>query len=280
MLNQDAPRNKVTTRSTTHRPSTPSTINRPSQLKELMKKEHRDRSVRGLCRHYDEHWSRDHHCKKGRLLMIEPIEEPKHKEENLEAEENTMEDQQLTECTTHSPVDYTNPQIMKVEVSLKQQPVTILTDTRSFDNLMNTYWMDIKFKKKHISNQEEGIITSTIYRSKRGITCRAQQNMVAATQDIPIHYNEIITPLTMEKDAPLWPRKTSAPIATMPSISMLPFSNCDKMFMIRVNTSGVGTGAALMQDGRSVVYIKALPSLHMRLLSYNVEILIAVEFEA
>ncbi|RWW55377.1 hypothetical protein BHE74_00037996 [Ensete ventricosum] len=35
------------------------------------------------------------------------------------------------------------------------------------------YWMEIKFSKKHISNQEEGIITSSVYRSKREITCRA-----------------------------------------------------------------------------------------------------------
>ncbi|RRT71463.1 hypothetical protein B296_00035518 [Ensete ventricosum] len=42
----------------------------------------------------------------------------------------------------------------------------------------------------------------TIYRSKRGITYKAEQNMVTATPDISIRYGEIITPLTMEKDAP------------------------------------------------------------------------------
>ncbi|RZS08008.1 hypothetical protein BHM03_00038928 [Ensete ventricosum] len=211
MLNQDAQRNKVTTRSTTHRPSTPSTISRPSQLKELMKKEHRDRSVRGLCRHYDEHWSRDHRCKKGRLLMIEPIEEPKHKEENLEAEENTMEDQQLTECTTHSP----GP-------------------------------------TKH-----GGCYTGHPHSLQR--------------DHHPSHHGEGCPPLAKENISP----HSHDAIYIDATIS-----DCDKMFMIRADTSGVGTGAALMQDGRSVVYIKALPSLHMRLLSYNVEILIAVEFEA
>ncbi|RRT66703.1 hypothetical protein B296_00021182 [Ensete ventricosum] len=104
--------------------------------------------------------------------------------------------------------------------------------------------------------------------------------MVTATQGIPIHYNEIIIPLTMEKDAPIWPSKTSAPTATMLSTSMLQFPDFDKMFEIRADASGVGTGAALIQDSRPVVYIKALPSLHTRLLSYNEEILIAAEFEA
>ncbi|RRT39377.1 hypothetical protein B296_00045463 [Ensete ventricosum] len=109
---------------------------------------------------------------------------------------------------------------------------------------------------------------------------RAQQNMVTATPDIPIHYDEIITPLTMEKDAPLWPSKTSTPTATMPSTSMVLFPYCGKVFVIRADASGVGTGAALIQDGRPVVYIKAFPSFHTRLLSYNENILIAAEFEA
>ncbi|RWW52410.1 hypothetical protein BHE74_00041173 [Ensete ventricosum] len=104
--------------------------------------------------------------------------------------------------------------------------------------------------------------------------------MVTTAQGIPIHYNEIIIPLTMEKDALLWPSKTSGPTATMLSTSMLPFPYLDKMFGIRTDASGVGTGATLMQDSRPVVYIKALPSLHTRLLSYNEEILIATEFEA
>ncbi|RWW38851.1 hypothetical protein BHE74_00055878 [Ensete ventricosum] len=52
-------------------------------------------SAKDLCWHYDELWSRDHHCKKQRLLMIEPIEESKHEEEDLEHEENMKEDPQL-----------------------------------------------------------------------------------------------------------------------------------------------------------------------------------------
>ncbi|RRT83645.1 hypothetical protein B296_00003852 [Ensete ventricosum] len=124
---------------------------------------------------------------------------------------------------------------------LQQQYMHGIYDTKS-------YRMEIKFLKKHISNQEECIIASTIYRSKRGITCRAQQNIVTATPDIPIRYDEIITPLTMEKDAPLWSNKTSAPTATMPSTSMLPFLDRGKVCVIRMDVLGVRTDITLMQD--------------------------------
>ncbi|RWV84680.1 hypothetical protein BHE74_00010629 [Ensete ventricosum] len=60
--------------------------------KEVIKRRTRDRSTKGLCWHCDKMWSYDHHCKKGRLLMIEPIEESKHEDEDLEHEENVKED--------------------------------------------------------------------------------------------------------------------------------------------------------------------------------------------
>ncbi|RWV78428.1 hypothetical protein GW17_00060611, partial [Ensete ventricosum] len=53
--------------------------------------EHRDRSVSGLCWHCDEPWSHDYHCKKGRLLMIEPIEESENEDLKPE-EEDTKKD--------------------------------------------------------------------------------------------------------------------------------------------------------------------------------------------
>ncbi|RWV82786.1 hypothetical protein GW17_00055681, partial [Ensete ventricosum] len=47
--------------------------------------------AKGLCWHYDEPWSHDHYCKKGMLMMIEPIEESE--DIDLESEkENTEED--------------------------------------------------------------------------------------------------------------------------------------------------------------------------------------------
>ncbi|RWW01970.1 hypothetical protein BHE74_00013301 [Ensete ventricosum] len=65
------------------RPSAPSTTRRPPQSKKLSREELRDRSANGLCWHCDKLWSHDHHCKKRRLLMIEPIEESIHEQEDL-----------------------------------------------------------------------------------------------------------------------------------------------------------------------------------------------------
>ncbi|RWW59095.1 hypothetical protein BHE74_00033973 [Ensete ventricosum] len=70
--------------------------------------------------------------------MIEHIEESKHENEDLEQEENTKEDPQPTDCTTHALVGYANPQTMKVEGFLKQRPVTILIESRSTNNFMNS----------------------------------------------------------------------------------------------------------------------------------------------
>ncbi|RWW40409.1 hypothetical protein BHE74_00054178 [Ensete ventricosum] len=134
-LNQDAWRTKVTTRSVAHIPSTPSTISRPSQLKELTREEHRDRFAKGLCWHYNQPWSHGHRCKKGMLLMIEPIEESK--EEDPEPEEDTKKDMQLVVSTVHALAGYTNPQAMKIEGFLEQQPVIVLIDTKSTNNFMN-----------------------------------------------------------------------------------------------------------------------------------------------
>ncbi|RWW85222.1 hypothetical protein BHE74_00006123 [Ensete ventricosum] len=60
------------------------------ELKKLTREELRDRSVKGLCRHYDKPWSCDHYCKKGRLPMIESIEESE--EEDLEPEEENAKE--------------------------------------------------------------------------------------------------------------------------------------------------------------------------------------------
>ncbi|RRT65817.1 hypothetical protein B296_00000104 [Ensete ventricosum] len=47
----------------------------PSLSKKLTREELRDRSANGLYWHYDEPWSRDHRCKKGHLLLVEPIDD-------------------------------------------------------------------------------------------------------------------------------------------------------------------------------------------------------------
>ncbi|RWW23692.1 hypothetical protein GW17_00012050 [Ensete ventricosum] len=54
--------------------------------------EYHTRSAKGLCWHCDKPWSHEHRCKKRRLLMIEPVEESEHKEEDLEHKEEDMEE--------------------------------------------------------------------------------------------------------------------------------------------------------------------------------------------
>ncbi|RWW58340.1 hypothetical protein BHE74_00034809 [Ensete ventricosum] len=68
-------------------------------------------------------------------------------------------------------------------------------------------------------------------------------------------------------------------IPTMPSTSVLAFPDRGKVFVIRADASGVGIGATVMQDVRPLIYIKALPTLHTRLLIYNKGILITTEIE-
>ncbi|RWW15977.1 hypothetical protein GW17_00020161 [Ensete ventricosum] len=70
----------------------PSIPSHPSLPKKLTKEELRDRSTKGLCWHCDEPWSRDNRCKKGHLLLIEPIEDMEEKVQEHE-EEVTDEEQ-------------------------------------------------------------------------------------------------------------------------------------------------------------------------------------------
>ncbi|RWW69517.1 hypothetical protein BHE74_00022869 [Ensete ventricosum] len=69
--------------------------------KKLTRDELREHSAKGLCWHCDEPWSRGHRCKKGRLLMIELVEDEDNEpsKEGLEAEEKAMEEES-------QPVDY------------------------------------------------------------------------------------------------------------------------------------------------------------------------------
>ncbi|RRT45903.1 hypothetical protein B296_00049237 [Ensete ventricosum] len=87
------------------------------------------RSAKGLCWHRDEPWSKDHPCKRGRLLMIEPIEDPEPKPVEEEAEPVIS--------TVHALAGYANTQTMKIEGFLNHQPVTILIDTESTNNFMD-----------------------------------------------------------------------------------------------------------------------------------------------
>ncbi|RRT74576.1 hypothetical protein B296_00012587 [Ensete ventricosum] len=77
-----------------------------------------------------------HRCKKGCLLLMEPIEDMEEIQEH--EEEVTEEEQQPTDFTMHALAGYVNPQTMKVGGLLKQQLITILNDTRSTNNFMNS----------------------------------------------------------------------------------------------------------------------------------------------
>ncbi|RRT35220.1 hypothetical protein B296_00029809 [Ensete ventricosum] len=123
------------------RPTAPSTAIRAPTPKKLTRDKLREHSAKGLCWHCDEPWSREHRCKKGRLLVIEPVEDKDKKpfEEGLEPEEKAMEEEpQPADYAVHALVDYSNPQTMKVGGLLKQQPITVLIDTGNTNNFLNS----------------------------------------------------------------------------------------------------------------------------------------------
>ncbi|RRT31633.1 hypothetical protein B296_00059261, partial [Ensete ventricosum] len=77
--------------------------------------------------------------------MIKSIKEYKEEVQEPE-EENTKEDPQPADCTTHALVGHTNPQAIKVEESFKQQSVTVLTN-----NFMNGKGEQVILCEKHRS---------------------------------------------------------------------------------------------------------------------------------
>ncbi|RWW42163.1 hypothetical protein BHE74_00052302 [Ensete ventricosum] len=82
-----------------------------------------------------------HHYKKGQLLVIELAEDEDNEtsEEALEPKEEAMEeDSQPADYAVHALVGYSNPQMMKVGGLPKQQPITILVDTGSINNFLNS----------------------------------------------------------------------------------------------------------------------------------------------
>ncbi|RRT74632.1 hypothetical protein B296_00032138 [Ensete ventricosum] len=81
----------------------------------------------------------EHRCKKGRLLVIEPIEDPKLEDIDLEYEEEEVEEEpQLAISILHALAGYANPQTMKIDRFLKHQLITILIDTESTNNCMDS----------------------------------------------------------------------------------------------------------------------------------------------
>ncbi|RZR83909.1 hypothetical protein BHM03_00010631 [Ensete ventricosum] len=67
------------------------------------------------------------------------LKESRRGEEDLEhKEENTREDLQSVDCMVHGLAGYANPQTMKIRGFLKQKLVTVLIDTKSTNNFMDS----------------------------------------------------------------------------------------------------------------------------------------------
>ncbi|RWV81110.1 hypothetical protein GW17_00057500 [Ensete ventricosum] len=104
------------------RPTAPSTVIQAPAPKKLTRDVLRERSTKGLYWHCDEPWSREHHCKKGRLLVIEPTEDEDNEtfEEALKPKEEAIEEEfQPADYAVHALAGYSNPQMMKVGGLLK-----------------------------------------------------------------------------------------------------------------------------------------------------------------
>ncbi|RWW08564.1 hypothetical protein GW17_00027984 [Ensete ventricosum] len=110
-LNHEVRRTRVAPPPAMSSPTAPSTAIQAPALKKLTRDELRERSAQELCWHCDEPWSREHHCKKGQLLMIEPAEDEDNEtsEEALEPKEEAMEEEsQPANYAVHALADYSN----------------------------------------------------------------------------------------------------------------------------------------------------------------------------
>ncbi|RWW84962.1 hypothetical protein BHE74_00006398 [Ensete ventricosum] len=126
-------------RPATIKPLASPAANRTSQPKELTREKLQERSAKRLFWHYDEPWSRDNRCKRRKLLVIESIEDPKPKHVDPEPEkEDAEEEPQSTISTIYALAVYANPQSIKVDGFLEHQPITILIDTGSTNNFMDS----------------------------------------------------------------------------------------------------------------------------------------------
>ncbi|RWW43527.1 hypothetical protein BHE74_00050795 [Ensete ventricosum] len=121
--------------------TTPSTTIQAPTPKKLMRDDLRERSAKGLCWHCDKPWSREHRCKKGRLLVIELVEDEDNEpsEEALEPEEEVIEEEsQPADYAVYALAGYSNLQTMKVGGLLKSQPIIVLIDTGNTNNFLNS----------------------------------------------------------------------------------------------------------------------------------------------
>ncbi|RRT34553.1 hypothetical protein B296_00051575 [Ensete ventricosum] len=111
-LNHEIRRTRVAPRPAMQRPTTPSIAIQAPAPKKLTRDELRERSAKELCWHCDEPWSRKHHCKKGRLLVIEPPKDEDNEisKEALETKEEAVEEEsQPANYAVHTLAGYSNP---------------------------------------------------------------------------------------------------------------------------------------------------------------------------
>ncbi|RZR87011.1 hypothetical protein BHM03_00014309 [Ensete ventricosum] len=140
-LNHKVQRTRVAPRPAMLRPTAPSTTIRAPAPKKSTRDELRECSAKGLCWHCDEPWSREHCCKKGRLLVIKLVEDEDSEpfEEGLELKEEAIEEEpQSVDYPVHALAGYSNPHTMKVGRLLKQQPITVLIATGSTNNFLDS----------------------------------------------------------------------------------------------------------------------------------------------
>ncbi|CAL9098549.1 unnamed protein product [Musa textilis] len=88
--------------------------------------------------------SKEHQYKQKQPLVIEPIrEEPEADKVDIDNEGmNFVKDVEPITHTVHVLVDYSNPQTMKAEGILEHQPITVLIDTGSTNNFMDSKVVD------------------------------------------------------------------------------------------------------------------------------------------
>ncbi|RWW66028.1 hypothetical protein BHE74_00026631 [Ensete ventricosum] len=127
-LNHEVRRTRVAPRPTMSRPTAPSTSIQAPAPKKLTRDKLHEQSAKELCWHCDELWSREHHCKKGQLLVIEPAEDEDNEtsEEALEPYEEAMEEEfQPANYAVHALAGYSNPK--GKQVILRGSPAATTT---------------------------------------------------------------------------------------------------------------------------------------------------------
>ncbi|RRT38830.1 hypothetical protein B296_00046741 [Ensete ventricosum] len=94
--------------------------------------------------------------------MIKPTKEPKLKDAALESEEkDTKEKSQSAARTFHASFGYAKLQIMNIDGFIKHQPITILTDTSSPNDLMNGKGKQVTLRGKR-GSEEKMVLTQRL----------------------------------------------------------------------------------------------------------------------